>query len=135
MQCKIDLSIGDVIAIRTESGGSWQICIIRWALSENQEHLELGLQILATHAVPAILALPESADTRHLHVLILPEIKTLRPAERVVTPSGALADYSGNLVLIVENGNLEVREITSTGLDEQNSHVEVYSIESGKRSS
>ena len=130
-----DLSIGDVIAIRTESGESWQICIIRWALSENQEHLELGLQILATHAVPAILALPESADTRHLHVLILPKIKTLRPAERVVTPSGALADYSENLVLIVENGNLEVREITSTGLDEQNSHVEVYSIVSAKRSS
>lgn len=30
-----------------------KVCIIRWALSENQEHLELGLQILATDAVPA----------------------------------------------------------------------------------
>ena len=72
------ISVGDITAIRTESGANWQICMVRWALSENQEHLELGLQILATRAVPAHLARPsETGTTVRLPVLILPEIRAL----------------------------------------------------------
>ncbi len=124
------LSVGDVIAIRTESGENWQIGIVRWALSENQEHMELGLQILATHAVPALLALPsESTDRSRLSVLILPKIRALRSTELLVVPSGALDNQSRNLILVVEKDNIEVREIKCTRLDEQNSQIEVFSIE------
>lgn len=124
------LSVGDVVALRTESGENWQIGIIRWALSENQEHLELGLQILATRAVPALLALPAASGGRkRLSVLILPKIKSLRPTEMLVVPSGALDEQSSNLILIIEKENLEIREVRSTQLDEQNSHIEVFSIE------
>jgi hypothetical protein len=124
------MSIGDVTAIRTESGENWKICIVRWALSENQEHLELGLQILATHAVPAILALPaETSDTGCLSVLILPEIRSLRSTEMLVVPSGALEDHPRKLVLVVEKNNIEVREMRNTHLDEQNSQIDVFSIE------
>lgn len=124
------MSVGDVTAIRTESGESWQIGIVRWALSENQEHIELGLQILAPRAVPALLALP-SATTgpRRFPVLILPKIRALRATELLVVPSGALDNKSSNLILVVERENIEVREIKSTRLDEQNSHIEVFSIE------
>ena len=124
------LSVGDVVALRTESGENWQICICRWALSENQEHLELGLQILATRAVPAVLALPAATEGRkRLSVLILPKIKALRPTEMLVVPSGALNDQSRNLILVIDKENIEIREIRSTQLDEQNSHIEVFSIE------
>lgn len=124
------LSVGDLIAIRTESGDNWQICIVRWALSENQEHLELGLQILATRAVPALLALPATTEGRkRLSVLILPKIKTLRPTEMLVVPTGTLNDHSRNLILVIEKENIEIREVRSTQLDEQNSHIEVFSIE------
>jgi len=124
------LSVGDVTAIRTESGEDWQICIVRWALSENQEHLEVGLQILATHAVPAFLAVPADAnDGGRLSVLILPEIPALRSSEMLVVPSGALSSQRKNFVLVVEKENLEVREVRSTHLDEQNSQIEVFSIE------
>ena len=41
---------GDIVALRTENVADWQICIVRWALSENPEHLEIGLQVLATRA-------------------------------------------------------------------------------------
>ena len=124
------LSVGDVVALRTESGENWQICICRWALSENQEHLELGLQILATRAVPALLALPAASEGRkRLPVLILPKIKVLRPTEMLVVPSGALDEQSRNLILVIEKENLEIREVMSTQLDEQNSHIEVFSIE------
>ena len=124
------MAVGDVTAIRTESGDEWQICIVRWALSENHEHLELGLQILATHAVPAFLAVPpEAGGSGRLSVLILPEIPALRANEMLVVPSGAIADCHNNLVLVIEKQNLEIREMRSTHLDEQNSQIEVFSVE------
>ncbi len=123
------MSVGDVTAMRTESGGNWQICIVRWAMSENQEHIELGLQILATSAVPAFLALPVVASNSvRLSVLILPEIQALRPTEMLVVPSGALDNQPGKLILVVEKENIVIREMKSIRLDEQNSQIEVFSI-------
>ena len=125
-----DLSVGDVTAIRTESGKTWQICIVRWALSENQEHLELGLQILATRAVPALLAQPSEQSSRTLlPVLILPEIRALRMTEMLVVPSGALYKLPSHLILVIEKENIVVREVKSTRLDEQNSQIAIFSIE------
>jgi hypothetical protein len=127
------LRVGDITAIRTESGNDWQICLVRWALSENPEHLELGLQILASRAVPAILALPsETGDSENealLPVLILPEIPMLRPSQTLVAPSGRLLDQHKKLVLVINQGNIEVREMKATQLDEQTGSVEVFSIE------
>ena len=124
------ISVGDITAIRTESGANWQICMVRWALSENQEHLELGLQILATRAVPAHLARPsETGTTVRLPVLILPEIRALHSTEMLVIPTGTLENQPLKLVLVLEKENLAVREVKSTHLDEQNSHIEIFSIE------
>ena len=124
------LAVGDITAIRSETGENWQVCIVRWALSESQEHLELGLQILATRAVPAILALPvEDSGGERISALILPEVPSLRTSEMVVVPAGALDTHPKNFILLVEQENLKVREVRSTGIDEQNSQIEVFSIE------
>jgi hypothetical protein len=127
------LGVGDITAIRTESGSDWQICLVRWALSENPEHMELGLQILASRAVPAILALPsEAGDGENnglLPVLILPEIPLLRPTQTLIAPSGGLVEQRKKLVLVVNQENVEVREMKTTQLDEQTGSVEVYSIQ------
>jgi hypothetical protein len=129
------VSVGDVIALRSESGDNWQICIVRWAFSDNPEHLELGLQILATRATPAILARPGApADVaERLPVLLLPQIQALRATEMIVAPSGVLEEHYDRLLLVVERGNIEVREVKGTQLDEQNSHIEVFSIEPDER--
>ena len=126
------IAVGDVTAIRTETGDNWQICLVRWALSENQEHLELGLQIIATRAIPAFLAAKADAGSQNpipLSVLVLPEIPPLRPTEMLVVPSGALDNQTRNLILMFEKENLEIREVRSTGLNEQNGQVEVFMIE------
>ncbi|MEO8409301.1 MAG: hypothetical protein ABI478_01925, partial [Propionivibrio sp.] len=142
-----ELAVGDIAAIRaatrTESadGKAWQICIVRWALSENQEHLELGLQILSPRALPAILAQPaKSGERARLPVLILPEIKGLRADEWLVAPAGELmtsahaAGAADSFVLVVEKDNIEVREARSTRLEEQNSVIEIFAIERVDRS-
>lgn len=124
------ITVGDVVALRTESGQNWQLCIIRWALSESQEHVELGLQILSARAYAADVVLPPGSEaTSCKPVLVLPAAPVLRPEEALVAPSGVLAGRSKNLVLVIEKDNIEVREI-STGLcDEQNGQIEVYGIE------
>lgn len=123
------LSAGDVVAIRTENSTEWQICIVRWALSENPEHLELGLQILATNATPAILANQSvPAGTHHQSVLILPQLPPMRLSETLIAPSGTVQGGSNKMILLVERDNLEVREVLATRLEEQTGSIEVIAI-------
>ena len=123
------LSVGEVTAIRTETETDWKICIVRLSLSENQVHFELGLQILATNAVPAFLARSgESNAASGLSVLILPKIPAIGGSEMMVVPSGALENRDSNHVLVIEQDNITIREVRSTHVNEQNSQIEVFSI-------
>ena len=127
-----DIRVGDICAVRTESESEWKVGIIRWVQSENQEHLELGLQILATQAVSASLAQPEATRQHPIHshssVLVLPGTPPLRSAEMLVTASGTVSIQPKNLVLIVEKENLGIREVINTRLHEQNSQIEIFAI-------
>lgn len=124
------ITVGDVAALRTETGDNWQLCIIRWALSENQEHVELGLQILSSRAYAADIALPAETEANACcrPALVLPATPILRPNEALVVPTGALAGRSRNLVLVIERDNVEVREISTACCDEQNGLIELYGI-------
>jgi hypothetical protein len=126
------LAAGDVVAIRTESATSWQICIVRWALSENPEHLELGLQILATQATPALLASRVGSAEGQQSVLILPRLPPMRPTESLIAPSGTTSGGLSKMILLVERSNLEVREVLATHLDEQTASIEVIAFEPNK---
>ncbi|WP_374681830.1 hypothetical protein [Accumulibacter sp.] len=128
------LSVGNVVAVRTGDEKNWQICMVRWAVSENPEDLELGLQILAPKAVAAILARPvEGEGTEHLRVLVLPEIPLLRTSQLLVVASGMLTQNNEKLVLVIEDENLMVREVKSVGIDEQTGSVDILSIEPDQR--
>jgi hypothetical protein len=124
------ITVGDVAALRTKIGDPWQLCIIRWALSENQEHLELGLQILAPRAYTANIALPagKEAKTSFRPALVLPAAPTFRKNEALIVHSGALKGHSKNLVLVIERNNVEIREIGSIRCDERNGLIELYGI-------
>mgnify|MGYP003377819864 CR=1 FL=1 len=41
---------GSVIALRPAPDKSWSICVVRWMKSENPEHIELGLELVAPAA-------------------------------------------------------------------------------------
>lgn len=125
------IAVGDVVALRTETGENWQLCIIRWGLSENQEHVELGLQILSARGYTATVALPAGTRTNSCRpALVLPAAPALRQDEALVVPSGALAGHSRDLVLVIERDNISVREINTVRRDEQNGLIELYGIES-----
>ncbi|MDR1935579.1 MAG: hypothetical protein LBS49_08380 [Candidatus Accumulibacter sp.] len=137
------ITVGDIAALRTEHGDAWQLCIIRWALSENQEHIELGLQILASRAYAAEIALPTQADadaeaevdananadaSHRRPTLLLPATPMLRKNEALVVRTGTLAGHSKNLVLVIERDNVEIREISGVQCDERNGLIELYEV-------
>ena len=131
------LRVGDIIATRpigeyAENKPVWHICIVRWALSENPEHLELGLQLLASHAVAAHCLRSNVRDPRKLPALILPQAPPMRPQQALVVQTGALGEDAGRLVVMVERGNLEVREMQAGQIAEETGRIEVFSVETAE---
>lgn len=124
------LTAGDVVAIRTEHKANWQVCIVRWALSENPEHLELGLQILATRATPGHLVIADAGgDGDRQPVLVLPALPPVRPDETLIAATGTTAAGAKKMILLVERENLEIREIVAKRLEEQTANIEVVAFE------
>lgn len=131
------LRVGDIAAIQptgehAEKTSFWHICIVRWALSENPEHIELGLQLLASHATAAQIIQPASSGAQNISALILPEAPPLRPRQAMIVQTGALKDDKRKIVVLVEKNNLEIREMQATSLDEQTSRIEVFSVEAAE---
>ncbi len=131
-----DLRIGDVVALQAideqddEGQAPWRICLIRWAISENPEHVELGLQLIAPHAIAAEIAQPYELDAHRVAALILPETPPLRPFESVLVASGKIDNGGAPLILLVEKDNLLIREIRTGELAEQTSSIELFSVTS-----
>jgi hypothetical protein len=129
------LRVGDIVAVhplRDEATADDEryICIVRWALSENPEHVEVGMQVLAPHAIPVVLALPENQQPpSRTSALLLPKLPPLRPLEALVVPSGVLDDPSQKMVVLVEQNNLAVLELRVTQLNEQTSSIEIFTVE------
>ena len=122
------IRVGDVVAVqaqREQGSPPWQPCLIRWIVSDNPEHLEIGLQVLGTEACAAEIA----GLALRVPGLWLPERPPLRPQPALVVPAGSLTGHPERLLLLVEKDNLCVREVRPTRLDEQTASVEVFSVE------
>lgn len=134
------LRVGDLVAIRPEAENgaplpAWNVCIVRWALSENPEHIELGLQVMAPTALPAVFAVAsDKSDLEQGEALLLPRIPPLRPTEALAVPAGLLAGQPERFTIVIDGEkNLVVRELRTTGLCEQTANVEVFSVEAEKK--
>lgn len=128
------LEVGDVLAIlpsqeNGEDTSLWLVCIVRWAISENPEHLELGLQLLASRAMAAVIAQPQAPSSAPITALMIPETPPLRQATGLVVASGQLSCHSGKLIVLVEKDNLAIHELRPTHLDEQTNSIDIFSVE------
>lgn len=126
------IRVGDIVALQPVSDTSesipvWHICLIRWALSENPEHVELGLQILAPRAIPVEVAHPYELS-KNISALLLPPTPPLRPTHSLVVPTGLFNENTRRIIVLLELENLEIREVRATRLDEQTSSIEIFSV-------
>lgn len=118
------IDIGDVVALRFDGEHNWQICVARWAQSENPEHLELGLQRLAPEAAAAILVAPE---------LRAPALVFTTPGDpprpTLLVAAGALGTSPKKAILLTERHNLDVRETTTGVCLEQTACIEWHALQ------
>jgi hypothetical protein len=126
------LAVGEVAAIRHDEEDpagtvSWQVGLIRWALSENPEHVEIGLQQLAAQAIPARVV-RAAEDGGNVSALLLPPSPPARIAPALLLPAGLLSANDRRLAVLIEQGNLRVCEFDVTGLAEQGPSVEVFNL-------
>lgn len=127
------LRVGDIVALQPRDefsprADNWHICIVRWAISENAEHIELGLQLLATRAFSARIADPAWPENRLLSTLVLPEAPPLRLTQSLIAPIGSLGENRRRMVLLTEQGNLQIREVQTGSLSEQTGVVEIFTL-------
>jgi len=128
-----DVRVGDIVALKaceeqTNNTQVWHICIIRWAISENPEHIELGLQLLAPRAISVELAHPFDLDASKVPALILPATPPLRPKQSLIVPPGLIRENARHIVVLQEEENLSIRELQADALSEQTSSVEIFSV-------
>ncbi|MBL8428320.1 MAG: hypothetical protein JNJ95_00290 [Dechloromonas sp.] len=127
------LRVGDIVALQAQGSHSeliptWHVCIIRWAVSENPEHIELGLQILAPKATAVNITHRHALDSSNVSALILPPTPPLRPGQSLVVPAGLLRENTRRITVLIEADNLEIREIQATSLEEQTSAIEIFNV-------
>ena len=80
------IRVGEVIGLRTRDSQTCHICVVRWVLSDNPEHLELGLEELAPTARAVSIRKTRGASQDTEHVLLLPEVPSLNQAPAILAP-------------------------------------------------
>lgn len=128
-----DMRVGDIVALQANDENAdtqplWHVCIIRWAMSENPEHIELGLQLLAPRATPVELAHPFELEASKIPALILPATPPLHPTQSLIVTPGLIHEKMRHIVALLEEENLSIRELQADTLREQTSSIEIFSV-------
>lgn len=122
------LQVGDVAAIRRYHDEDWQLCLIRWAFSENPEHFELGLQALAPKATAAELVIVGPLEANRQAALLMPPVAGQRNQSTLAVPAGLGLDPAQKQILLVEEGKFGVLEVRLQRLLESTAGVDIYLI-------
>lgn len=103
---KQKLRIGSVVAFQIENSGTWQICLVRWALSNNSEHFEIGLEILSSEWSPIIVETSSPPDvlTKQQPGLFLPPLPPIRINASVIVVSSENSPSPQSKIRIGFNG-------------------------------
>jgi hypothetical protein len=122
------VQVGDLIGILREGATDWSICIVRWALSENQEHIELGLQEVSPKVEVGTMATPGLGTTIGHPALLLPALPPLRESEAIAFSPGNRPAENRKHVLVLDGGTARVREFRLGKPIEQSMDVEIALI-------
>ncbi|WP_334156802.1 hypothetical protein [Oryzomicrobium sp.] len=94
---------GEVVAIQGEKSPQWHVALVRWVISENPEHLELGLQLAAPRAQAARVGDPAQGAAGETPALFLPGMPGVRPAPALIVPVGTVDEDTPRLAVTIES--------------------------------
>jgi hypothetical protein len=83
------IRVGEVVGLRPQGAEACHVCVVRWVLSDNPEHVELGLEEIAPSARPGSVR-GARGDRSEQPVLLLPEVPSLSQAPALIAPLAAL---------------------------------------------
>ena len=120
--------VGDLVAMRREGENHWSISVVRWALSENPEHLEFGLEELSPRAISGHMATPGHLQDGHLLALLLPALPPLRQEDALAFSPASRPAKEKLHVFVSDGEKAEVREFRLGKPIEQSSGIDVFLI-------
>jgi hypothetical protein len=85
------INVGDIVGVRGRDRGSIYVCLVRWILSNNPEHFELGLQQLSPIVVPAVYKPEDSERVAPEPILFFPAVPAQNTPASVIAAANRLA--------------------------------------------
>jgi cyclic-di-GMP-binding protein len=115
-----DAQVGDIVAMKDNSGNHWELAVLRWANINEQNQLDVGLQLISPSATAVIAKSSESA--LESEALLLPELAPLKQAASIITTRGLFK--TGDTIEL--NQNNELKRVQTTKLVERTAGFERY---------
>ena len=117
---------GCALGLRTGVAAPWQICLVRWARSNNSSHVEMGLEVLAPSVKPIRI---QAMASRHreppIPALLLPALPGLNRGEAILAARG---DFNARpfTLLQEDEAHLQIVECVPQRSLIETSSVEVF---------
>ena len=119
------LVTGSAVGLRADAGQPWSICIVRWARSDNSEHVEIGLELVAPSAEAVHIATQGAPPGESpAAALLLPPLPRLKRGETLLTTPGHFSQ--GRFCLIHDHPRLRISECEPGELAAQTSSIEIF---------
>jgi hypothetical protein len=108
-----------------ESAAHHPVGMIRWVQSETPEHIEIGVQVLAPTAMPAMLTIQD--EVLRAEALILPGPPVLPNAAILVAPADVVTEQNRSRILVARDGEPSHMVYVLT-MREQSRYVAVFMV-------
>lgn len=120
------LIAGSALAVKPAADQPWGLCVVRWARSDNPEHLELGLEIVAPSAQAVRIIRQGAAGTdASAEAFLLPPLTATQRGEALLCLPGV--HETGPFTLVSENsGRIQLTECMPTTLLLQTGRMELF---------
>lgn len=100
---------GDVVALRAFPDVAWMVASVRWLQMNDDGTIEVGLQVMSSRAVPAMVRPTIGAGTlTYLPAVLLPEITALKQPSRIAASKGTYTPLR-ELSILTTDGEHKVR--------------------------
>lgn len=121
-----ELRVGDVLALQKKGEADWNICIVRWAMINDDGELQAGLFKIGSNAVPISMKPLESEKEfqrlEYTAALYIPEAKSFSNTDLIIAQKTV---YSPNRTLYMRRGEMD-RLIVATNLVVSSRSVDVF---------
>lgn len=100
---------GDVVALRAFADASWIVASVRWLQLNEDGTIEIGLQVMSSRAVPAMVKPTIGAGPlSYVPAVMLPEIEALKQPSRIAASKGTYTPLR-ELSVMTADGERKVR--------------------------